>query len=60
MLIQVAKSVLGGTALTLLMSPVSLAMLCALYCSFWPTYRDLIVTDQATGTSADGMHPIQG
>jgi hypothetical protein len=59
MLIQVAKSLLGGTALTLLMSPLSLAMLCALYCSFWPTYRDLIVTDQATGTSADGMQPIQ-
>lgn len=42
MAVQVAKALLGGTALTLLMSPLSLAMLCALYCSFWPTYRDLI------------------
>jgi hypothetical protein len=60
MLIQVAKSLFGGTALTLLMSPLSLAMLCALYCSFWPTYRDLIVADQPTRASEEGVHPVQG
>jgi len=44
----------------LLMSPLSLAMLCALYCSFWPTYRDLIVTDQPSSASEQDVSPIQG
>jgi hypothetical protein len=42
LLIQMAKGLMGGTAMTLLLSPVSMVMLCALYCSFWPTYRDLV------------------
>jgi len=54
MIIQAAKALLGGTALTLLMSPLSLAMLCALYCSFWPTYRDLIISDTADTVPQSG------
>ncbi len=42
-LIQVLKFAINDSLLTLLLTPVSLAMLGALYCSFWPVYRDLIV-----------------
>jgi hypothetical protein len=42
-LIQVLKFAIDGSVLTLLLTPISLAMLGALYCSFWPVYRDLIV-----------------
>lgn len=42
LIIQFAKGILGGSAMTLLLSPLSLAMLCALYCSFWPTWRDIL------------------
>jgi hypothetical protein len=43
MLLQMLKLVMNDSLLTLLLTPVSLAMLGALYCSFWPVYRDLIV-----------------
>jgi len=42
-LIQLLKFAINDSLLTLLLTPVSLAMLGALYCSFWPVYRDLIV-----------------
>jgi hypothetical protein len=43
MLIQILKFAINDSLLTLLLTPISLAMLGALYCSFWPVYRDLIV-----------------
>jgi len=52
MVIQVILSVPGGAAMRLLLTPVSLAMLCALYCSFWPTYRDIIRTSHGALTGA--------
>jgi hypothetical protein len=42
-LIQILKFAINDSLLTLLLTPISLAMLGALYCSFWPVYRDLIV-----------------
>jgi hypothetical protein len=44
MAVQVLRTVLPEGAMPILMSPLSLAMLGALYCSFWPSYRD-VVTD---------------
>lgn len=46
LLIQLLKGLLGGSPLlmSLLLSPTSLLVLTALYCSFWATYRD-VVTD---------------
>lgn len=40
--LQLAKPLLPGSVLPLLLSPLSLVMLAALYCSFWPTYRDVV------------------
>jgi hypothetical protein len=40
--LQLLKPVLPATLVTLLLSPLSLLMLAALYCSFWPTYRDVV------------------
>ena len=42
-LIQVLKFAINDSLLTLLLTPISLAMLGALYCSFWPVYRDLVI-----------------
>jgi len=41
-LVQVTKAVVPPGVLPMLLSPLSLVMLCALYCSFWPTYRDVV------------------
>jgi hypothetical protein len=40
--LQLAKPLLPGSLLPLLLSPLSLVMLAALYCSFWPSYRDVV------------------
>lgn len=42
--IQLLKVVLGGSPLlmSLVLSPTSLVVLTALYCSFWATYRDVV------------------
>ena len=42
--IQMVKLVLGGSPLllSLVLSPTSLVVLSALYCSFWATYRDVV------------------
>jgi len=40
--VQIVKLVLPGGLMPLLLSPLSLVMLAALYCSFWPTYRDVV------------------
>jgi hypothetical protein len=43
--LQLARPLLPGSLLPLLMSPLSLVLLAALYCSFWPTWRDLVRED---------------
>jgi hypothetical protein len=48
--VQLLKPLLPGSLLPLLLSPLSLVMLSALYCSFWPSYRDVVV---------DGSGPTQ-
>ena len=40
--LQLLKPLLPGSLLPLLLSPLSLVMLAALYCSFWPSYRDVV------------------
>lgn len=40
--LQLVKPLLPQGLLTLLLSPLSLVMLAALYCSFWPSYRDVV------------------
>ena len=41
------QGMLGGSPMLLsaVMSPLSLVLLTAVYCSFWPTYRDAVVGD---------------
>lgn len=43
--VQIIRMLLGGMPLlmSLVLSPVSLIVLTALYCSFWPGYRDLVL-----------------
>jgi len=45
--IQLLKMLLGASPLliSLVLSPLSLIVLTALYCSFWPTYRDAVRPD---------------
>jgi hypothetical protein len=40
--VQIVKLVLPANLMPLLLSPLSLVMLAALYCSFWPAYRDVV------------------
>ncbi|MEK9720505.1 MAG: hypothetical protein VW257_05545, partial [Quisquiliibacterium sp.] len=42
--VQALKFLLGSSPVlvSLLLSPLSLLVLTALYCSFWPTYRDAV------------------
>lgn len=58
LLIQVLKALLGGSPLliSLLLSPTSLLVLTALYCSFWATYRDVVSEDPAEGM-VQAAHP---
>ena len=46
--IQALKLLVGDAPLLLSMvlSPLSLVVLTALYCSFWPTYRDAVLAEQ--------------
>lgn len=48
LLIQILVSAMGASAMLLswVLSPVSLIVLSALYCSFWATYRDVVAEDQ--------------
>lgn len=43
--VQVTKVLMGGSPMlmSLVLSPLSLIVLTALYCSFWPTYREVIM-----------------
>ncbi len=47
MMLQAIKLLLGGSPLlmSMVLSPLSLLVLCALYCSFWPSYRDVVLGD---------------
>jgi hypothetical protein len=45
--LQVLRGLLPDGMMPLVMSPASLAMLGALYCSFWPSYRDVIGIEEA-------------
>ena len=51
---QVLKALLGGSPLliSLLLSPTSLLVLTALYCSFWATYRDVVSEDSTDDANA--------
>jgi uncharacterized membrane protein len=51
--IQAMKLVLGASPLliSLVLSPLSLLVLTALYCSFWPTYRDAVQEDEPPGSA---------
>jgi len=46
--VQALKLIFGAAPLliSLVLSPLSLVVLTALYCSFWPTYRDAVVERQ--------------
>lgn len=48
LLVQMLVSAMGASAVLLswVLSPVSLIVLSALYCSFWATYRDVVAEDQ--------------
>ena len=48
-IVQIVRLVLGGAPLlmSLVLSPISLIVLSALYCSFWPGYRDLVLAATA-------------
>ena len=50
--LQLLKPLLPGSLLPLLLSPLSLVMLAALYCSFWPTFRDVVRDGPASVTAA--------
>jgi len=41
-LIQVLAALLPAGVRTLILAPAFLLMMAALYCSFWPSYRDVI------------------
>jgi hypothetical protein len=43
MVLQLLRGALPEGVMPIIMSPVSLAMLGALYCSFWPSYRDVVI-----------------
>jgi hypothetical protein len=55
--VQLAKPLLPGSLLPLLVSPLSLVMLSALYCSFWPSYRDVVSDGPDTGPALAGGEP---
>ena len=40
--LQLLRPLLPASVMTLLLSPLSLMLLAALYCSFWPSYRDVV------------------
>ncbi len=46
--IRLLQLALGASPvlLSMLLSPLSLALITAVYCSFWPTYRDAVETEQ--------------
>jgi hypothetical protein len=44
--LQILRAVLPPGMMPLLLSPLSLVMLGALYCSFWPSYRDVVAEDE--------------
>jgi hypothetical protein len=50
MALQVLRAALPEGVMPIVMSPVSLAMLGALYCSFWPSYRDVVVEAELPAT----------
>lgn len=52
--VQLLKGVVGGSIMTLLVTPLSLVMLCSLYCSFWPSYRDAVTSDESAAQSGMG------
>lgn len=43
--VQLLRAAFSETVMPLVLSPVSIALLGTLYCSFWPTYRDAIVVE---------------
>ena len=47
--LQLLRPLLPGSLMPLLLSPLSLVMLAALYCSFWPSYRDVVEDDADAG-----------
>lgn len=51
--VQALKLLLGAAPLliSLVLSPLSLVILTALYCSFWPTYRDAVQEDEPPGSA---------
>ena len=50
--LQLLRPLLPAGLLPLLLSPLSLVMFAALYCSFWPSYRDVVVDGPDTGPPA--------
>jgi len=53
--VQALKLLLGAAPLliSLVLSPLSLVILTALYCSFWPTYRDAVIGDGGATIQTD-------
>ncbi len=54
--VQFLKGVVGSSIMTLLVTPLSLVMLCSLYCSFWPTYRDAVTAQVPPADANLGSH----
>jgi hypothetical protein len=44
--LQVIRALLPPGLMPLLLSPLSLVMLGSVYCSFWPSYRDVVTEDE--------------
>jgi hypothetical protein len=53
-LVRIAGTVLPAAMLPILLSLVSIALLSAIYCSFWPTYRDVVLD----GPEAPPVSPV--
>jgi hypothetical protein len=52
--VRVLDALLGDSPvlLSMLLSPLSLILITAVYCSFWPTYRDAVSDGRPSGTPA--------
>ncbi len=61
LVVRVVQGALGAHPflLSMILSPLSLALITVIYCSFWPTYRDPVVADAADdargGDAADAQ-----
>jgi len=55
--VRVLNAMLGDSpvAMSMVLSPLSLILISAVYCSFWPTYRDAVVDARIQGAGPGGL-----